>query len=65
MASGIMAAAPTAKDVSLDMKKEAGKMQPACLAFKLIVLMSLNAKEGPNLWKFYHDHFLIYAVNIR
>jgi hypothetical protein len=40
-------------------------MLPAYLAWKLTALMSHNEREGLNLWKSFHDYFLIYAVNIR
>lgn len=65
MAFGIMGAAAMERDASLAMIKEDGKMLHACLALRLIASMSLKAREDLNLWKSFHDHFLIYAVNIR
>jgi hypothetical protein len=53
------------RDASLAMIKEDGKMLHACLALRLIASMSFKAREDLNLWKSFHDHFLIYAVNIR
>lgn len=49
MAFGIMGAAAMERDASLGMNREDGKMLHACLALRLIVLMSLKEREDLNL----------------